>query len=146
MNKKFRVRQYYQEMLEHLKIYFPAPVSNPIMDGYFAHTISNFLDRVDRLKSVKPLLEIRQEKSYEPNLSQHFPTEMKSVETVTQLLVDYCQGMIVWAHPNAQVNVVSSPTIPSIPPQQFIILTLSRGKPRLGLLMRKLMLLPCCAI
>ena len=114
MNKKFRVRQYYQEMLEHLKTYFPAPVSNPIMDGYFAHTMSTFLDRVDRLKSAKPLLGIRQEKSYESRLSQRFPTEMKSVETVTQLLVDYCQGMIVWAHPNAQVNVVSSPTIPSI--------------------------------
>ena len=114
MNQKFRARQYYQEMLEHLKTYFPAPVSDPIMEGYFAHTISIFLARIDRLKSSKPLLGIQQEKFYEANLSQCFPTEMKSVETVIQLLVDYCQGMIVWAHPNAQVNVVSSSTIPSI--------------------------------
>jgi glutamate/tyrosine decarboxylase-like PLP-dependent enzyme len=39
---------------------------------------------------------------------------MSSVEKVTELLVDYCQGMTIWAHPNAQVNVVPPPTIPSI--------------------------------
>jgi hypothetical protein len=47
MREECEVRQHYGEILEHLKTYFPVPVSNPIMDGYFVHTISNFLDHVD---------------------------------------------------------------------------------------------------
>jgi len=30
------------------------------------------------------------------------------------LLADYCQGMTIWSHPNAQLNVIPPPTIPSI--------------------------------
>ncbi|HEY9597456.1 MAG TPA: pyridoxal-dependent decarboxylase [Cyanophyceae cyanobacterium] len=107
-------RQHYGEILEHLKTYFPVPVSNPIMDGYFIHTISNFLDRVDNLKSAAPLLGAGQKRHYELSFDEHFPEGMSSVENVTELLVDYCQGMTIWAHPNAQVNVVPPPTIPSI--------------------------------
>jgi hypothetical protein len=39
---------------------------------------------------------------------------MKSVAETTRLLAEYCHGMTVWAHPNAQVNVIPPPTIPSI--------------------------------
>ena len=114
MREECEVRQHYGEILEHLKTYFPVPVSNPIMDGYFVHTISNFLDHVDNLKSAAPLLGVGQKSHYELSFDERFPEGMSSVEKVTELLVDYCQGMTIWAHPNAQVNVVPPPTIPSI--------------------------------
>ena len=114
MREECEVRQHYGEILEHLKTYFPVPVSNPIMDGYFVHTISNFLDQVDNLKSAAPLLGVGQKAHYDLNFDERFPEGMSSVEKVTELLVDYCQGMTIWAHPNAQVNVVPPPTIPSI--------------------------------
>jgi hypothetical protein len=46
----------YLKELEHLKTVFPVPVSNPVLDGYFVHTVSQFLDLVDDLKSSAPLL------------------------------------------------------------------------------------------
>jgi hypothetical protein len=39
--------QHYSTLLDTLKTYFPSPVSNPILDGYFVHTVSGFLDRID---------------------------------------------------------------------------------------------------
>ncbi len=62
------MRQNYKEILENLKTYFPSPVSNPIMDGYFVHTISHFLDHVDKLKCVAPVLGIELEKCLECTL------------------------------------------------------------------------------
>ena len=50
MSGKLPERLHYTEILEHLKAGFPCPTSNPIMDGYFVHTLSRFLDRVDDLK------------------------------------------------------------------------------------------------
>ena len=51
-----KLLRHYADVLEHLKTYFPSPVSDPIMDGYFVHSVSRFLDQVDSLKSAKPLL------------------------------------------------------------------------------------------
>jgi hypothetical protein len=48
--------QHYTEDLDRLKTYFPTPVSNPIMDGYFVHTLSRFLDYIDDLKCAAPQL------------------------------------------------------------------------------------------
>src|SRR5665647_3053785 len=53
--------QHYTDILEKMKTYFPSPVSNPIMDGYLVHTISNFLDHVDNLKCTAPILVIEQD-------------------------------------------------------------------------------------
>ena len=50
-------RHHYVDVLEHLKTYFPYPVSDPIMDSYIVHSISRFLDQVDSLQSAKPLLD-----------------------------------------------------------------------------------------
>ncbi len=132
------MRQNYKEILENLKTYFPSPVSNPIMDGYFVHTISHFLDHVDKLKCVAPVLGIELEKCLECTLhnvdrerlpmlcgakpgvkpgnisDQTFPEEVCSVEEVTELLADYCKGMTIWAHPNIQLNVTPPTTISSI--------------------------------
>ena len=107
--------RHYADVLEHLKTYFPSPVSDPIMDGYFVHSISRFLDQVDSLKSAKPLLGNGIKNShYEASQQTVFPETISSIEDMTGLLVDYCQGMTIWSHPNAQLNVIPPPTIPSI--------------------------------
>ena len=59
-----RASPHYSVLLETLKTYFPTPVSNPIMDGYFVHTVSGFLDRVDALKSAAPVLGQQREADY----------------------------------------------------------------------------------
>lgn len=104
----------YHALLETLKTCFPTPVSNPIMDGYFVHTVSGFLDRIDALKSAAPMLGRARDADYHTHHERTMPEEMASVETVTALLADYCRGMTIWAHPNAQANVIPPPTIPSI--------------------------------
>ena len=45
----------YEEKLEKILTFFPAPTSNRIMDGYFIFTISHFLDLFDDLKSEVPI-------------------------------------------------------------------------------------------
>src|SRR4030065_606241 len=104
----------YLNKLEQLKTVFPVPVSNPVLDGYFVHTVSRFLDLVDDLKSSAPLLGQSRQAHYRDNLGGRFPQESATVEEITRLLVEYCQGMTIWAHPNAQVNVIPPTTIPSI--------------------------------
>jgi len=107
--------RHYADVLEHLKTYFPSPVSDPIMDGYFVHSVSRFLDQVDSLKSAKPLLGNRvKDNHYDASQQAVFPDTISSVEDMTALLADYCQGMTIWSHPNAQLNVIPPPTIPSI--------------------------------
>jgi hypothetical protein len=96
----------YLRFLQQLKTCFPVPVSEPVMDGYFVHTVSRFLDRVDDLKSAAPLLGRSRQASYQSSLGEGFPEETQTVEEITKLLTEYCQGMPIWAHPNAQVNVI----------------------------------------
>ncbi len=115
METDHKKRQHYSDVLEHLKTYFPSPVSDPIMDGYFVHSISRFLDQVDSLKSVKPLLGAGiKNNHYETSQQAVFPENISSVEKITALLADYCQGMTIWSHPNAQANVTPLSTISSI--------------------------------
>jgi L-2,4-diaminobutyrate decarboxylase len=104
----------YLKKLEELKTVFPVPVSNPILDGYFVHTVSRFLDLVDDLKSSAPLLGKIRPEHYENGLSVCFPEAMSTVAELTRNLADYCRGMTTWAHPNAQVNVIPPTSIPSI--------------------------------
>jgi hypothetical protein len=103
--------QHYSVLLDTLKTYFPTPISNPIMDGYFVHTVSGFLDRVDALKSAAPVLGQQREADYAAHCDRVMPEDMTSVETITALLANYCRGMTVWAHPSAQANVIPPPTI-----------------------------------
>jgi len=134
--KELGERRNYAEIVEQLKSYFPSPISNPINDGYLIQTISHFLDHLDHLKCVAPVLgkgleqcevctlhKVNDEKipmlsRFEPESpgdnKQNFPQELSSVEEITELLADYCHGMTIWSHPNAQVNVIPPPTISSI--------------------------------
>lgn len=108
-------RYHYSDVLEHLKTYFPSPVSDPIMDSYFVHSISRFLDQVDGLKSARPLLATDTEQQhYQDSQQATFPEQSSSIEDMTAMIASYCQGMMIWSHPNAQVNVIPPPTISSI--------------------------------
>ncbi|MGZ8903567.1 MAG: pyridoxal phosphate-dependent decarboxylase family protein [Methylobacter sp.] len=108
-------RCHYSDILEHLKTYFPSPISDPIMDSYFVHSVSRFLDQVDSLKSAMPLLgTVVRHNHHGASQQAAFPENISSIEEVTGLLADYCQGMTIWSHPNAQVNVYPLPTISSI--------------------------------
>jgi len=107
-------RLHYTEILEYLKTSFPSPVSNPVMDGYFVHTLSRFLDRVDDLKSAAPILGLGLRGHYQQVQGVGFPEEISSVEEVTGELVDFCRGLFLWGHPNSQVNVIPPASIPSI--------------------------------
>ena len=107
-------QRHFSDVRERLKDFFPAPTSDPVMDGYFVHTISQFLDRVDRLKGKAPLLAHGDYEAFIKAAPKTFPEDMTSVEQLTERLADYCQGMMIWAHPNCQSQVVPPPTIPSI--------------------------------
>jgi L-2,4-diaminobutyrate decarboxylase len=110
-----RERHHYTDVLEHLKTFFPSPISDPIMDGYFVHSISRFLDQVDSLKSALPILaRTDHEEHYQDSQQAAFPEQSRSIEEMTTLLASYCQGMTIWSHPNAQVNIIPPPTIASI--------------------------------
>ncbi len=63
----------YLQILDNLKAFFPAPVSNPVMDSYFVHTVSRFLDRIDDLKSAAPLLGQKRESLYQETQNAVFP-------------------------------------------------------------------------
>lgn len=104
----------YLRLLQQLQTCFPGPLSEPVMDGYFVHTISRFLDRLDDLKSAAPLLGRSRQGRYQESLKEIFPEGTATVEQVIGLLAEFCQGMPVWAHPNAQANVIPPTTIPSI--------------------------------
>jgi glutamate/tyrosine decarboxylase-like PLP-dependent enzyme len=105
---------HYLELLEHLKTLFPVPVSNPVLDGYFVHTVSRFLDLVDDLKSAVPILGEKRTDHYITSQEKRFPDNLSSVAAVTRQLAEHCQGMPIWAHPNAQINVIPATTIPSL--------------------------------
>lgn len=114
MNTKPKQWRHYTEVLDTLKTCFPSPVSDPILDGYFVHTLSRFLDQIDGLKSAAPVLGRQRKPFYGDSLKAGFPEAMGSVEDTTASIADYCEGMTVWSHPNAQANVIPPPTISSI--------------------------------
>ena len=46
----------YRDVLEEIRLAFPQPISDPIHDSYFVHSIMRALDQVDALKSHLPIL------------------------------------------------------------------------------------------
>ena len=46
----------YRDILENIRRAFPQPVSDPIHDSYFVHSIMRALDQVDALKTHLPML------------------------------------------------------------------------------------------
>lgn len=104
----------YQGLVAQLRTAFPAPVSDRMHDAYFVFSFLRALDKVDDLKSAAPMLGSPVELDYDAARRVRVPDDPSTLEAVTADLVHYLSGMFIWGHPRAQINVVPSPTIPSI--------------------------------
>lgn len=104
----------YQDLVAQLRTAFPAPVSDRVHDAYFVFSFLRALDQVDALKSAAPMLGTPVTLDYGAARTSRVHEDPSSLETVTADLVHYLSGMFIWGHPRAQINVVPSPTIPSI--------------------------------
>jgi glutamate/tyrosine decarboxylase-like PLP-dependent enzyme len=104
----------YKEIVHSLRQAFPQPVSDRVHDAYFVFSFLRVLDQVDRLKSVSPLLGKPETLDYSAAKSCRVANDPSTLEQVTDELVTHLSGLFVSGHPRAQVNVVPSPTIPSI--------------------------------
>jgi glutamate/tyrosine decarboxylase-like PLP-dependent enzyme len=104
----------YREHLEQLRRTFPQPISNQEHDAWFVFSVLRALDRVDDMKSHRPMLGEPVEIDFNAARSTRLPDGMSTVEQVTRELVDHLSGMFIWGHPRAQVNVINPPCIPGI--------------------------------
>jgi glutamate/tyrosine decarboxylase-like PLP-dependent enzyme len=104
----------YEEIVHSLRQAFPQPVSDRVHDAYFVFSFLRALDQVDRLKSVSPLLGKPETLDYAAAKLCRVANDPSTLEHVTDELVAHLSGLFVSGHPRAQVNVVPSPTIPSI--------------------------------
>jgi glutamate/tyrosine decarboxylase-like PLP-dependent enzyme len=71
-------------------------------------------DPVDGMKSALPLLGSPGSLDYEAARTRRVGEQPRPLEAVTEELVRYLSGMFIWGHPQSQINVVPTPTIPSI--------------------------------
>ena len=104
----------YRDALEKIRLAFPQPVSNPIHDSYFVHSVMRALDQVDALKTHLPMLGTIVPGDFAAARQANLPNTMSSVEDVTVDLVSYLRGMTIFGHPRTQQNVIPPPTIPSL--------------------------------
>src|SRR6187200_570730 len=104
----------YQQQLAALRDAFPAPVSDPVHDGYVVFSLLRTLDRVDALKSQAPILGVPREPDYAGSAQARIALESQALEKVIPQLVDALNGMLIVAHPCSQVNVVAPPSIASV--------------------------------
>jgi L-2,4-diaminobutyrate decarboxylase len=104
----------YRQQLETLRRFFPQPVSDQEHDAWFVFSILRALDRVDSLKSQRPMLGEPKELDLAPSLTARLPDSISDVESVSRELVSHLSGMFIWGHPRSQSNVIAPPTIPGI--------------------------------
>ena len=104
----------YRDILDKIRLVFPQPVSHPIHNSYFVHSIMRALDQVDALKTHLPMLGSVVTGDFEKAKGATLPDGMSSVEDVTTDLVSYLRGMTIFGHPRTQQNVIPPPTIPSL--------------------------------
>lgn len=104
----------YRGYLEKIRQTFPQPVSNRMHDAYFVISILRALDLVDAMKSDIPLLGSPRPLDFQAASQLRLPESISTIEEVTQWLVDKLNGLPIWGHPRAQVNVIGTPAIPSI--------------------------------
>lgn len=104
----------YRLLMDQLETAFPKPVSDRMHDAYFAFSFLRTLDQVDALKSARPLLGEPATVDIEAASTSRIAEQPMLLESVTGQLVDAMRGMFVIGHPQTQINVGPSPTIPSI--------------------------------
>ena len=104
----------YRDILKELRLAFPQPVSDPVHDSYFVHSIMRALDQVDAMKTQLPILGSGVTGDFEEARNAALPAHASSVESVTSDLVSYLRGIPIFGHPRTQQNVIPPPTIPSL--------------------------------
>ena len=104
----------YQQILTQIRQGFPQPVSDRMHDAYFVFSILRALDQVDAMKSEIPVLGRSRTMQYEEAEAARLATPPSDVEQVTRELVEKLEGMPIWGHQLSQINVVATPSIPSI--------------------------------
>lgn len=104
----------YRDNLAVLRKAFPQPVSDQEHDAWFVFSVLRALDRVDSMKSQRPILGEPKEIDFSEATSARVAESMASVEQVSRNLVDHLSGMFIWGHPRAQLNVINPPCIPGI--------------------------------
>ena len=104
----------YRLQLEQLRKAFPQPVSDQEHDAWFVFSVLRALDRVDAMKSQRPILGEPREIDFSQAVAARVPDQVQSVEAVSRKLVDYFSGMFIWGHPRSQINVIPPPCIPGI--------------------------------
>jgi L-2,4-diaminobutyrate decarboxylase len=104
----------YRPILDHIRLAFPQPVSNPVHDSYFVHSILRALDAVDSLKSELPILGKVAAPDYAAARQATLRDHPATLEKVTAELVKYLEGMTIYGHPRTQENVIVQPSIPSL--------------------------------
>src|SRR4029453_11172976 len=104
----------YEQQLHALRRAFPAPVSDPVHDGYVVFSLLRTLDRVDAMKSQAPILGVPREPDYASAASASIPNQPATLEEVIPQLVHCLDGMLITGHPRSQANVIPHPSIASI--------------------------------
>jgi len=112
--RKSRSMTNYRDNLTVLRRAFPQPVSDQEHDAWFVFSVLRALDRVDAMKSQRPILGEPKEVNFAAAMDARVPDGMSTVELVSRDLVDHLAGMFIWGHPRAQVNVINPPCIPGI--------------------------------
>lgn len=104
----------YRELLERVRRAFPAPVSDQFKDAYVVFSILRALDRVDAKKSDLPWLGEAGENDFSAAETMRLDADPRPLEEVISRLVEHLEGMYLWNHPRAQINVVAPPSIASV--------------------------------
>lgn len=104
----------YRDNLELLRRAFPQPISDQEHDAWFVFSVLRALDRVDSMKSQRPMLGEPREVDFSQATKARVGENMSTVEAVSRELVDHLAGMFIWGHPRSQVNVINPSCIPGI--------------------------------
>ena len=104
----------YRQHLTELRRAFPQPVSDQEHDAWFVFSMLRALDRVDAMKSERPMLGEPQEIDFSQAMNARVPEDSGTVEGVSRKLVEHLSGMFIWGHPRSQSNVIPPSCIPGI--------------------------------
>lgn len=98
------------ELLPLLRAAFPSPDA----DAAFIASVADGLGQIDRLKTGRPYLGLREPIDYSQARRKQVPERMSGVAETVAALAEYMQGGFIWSHPHTQENVVPPTTIPAV--------------------------------
>ncbi|MEJ7593283.1 MAG: hypothetical protein WKF77_17200 [Planctomycetaceae bacterium] len=92
----------YRDNLNVLRRAFPQPVSDQEHDAWFVFSVLRALDRVDKMKSHRPILGEPRDVNFAAAMEARVPESMSTVELVSRDLVDHLEGMFIWGSRRSQ--------------------------------------------